>query len=586
MILNILVVLIMIVITMLWGIRGKGRGLFSSLLTFGCVIVAGAIAFGLWEPIVYGALLDWRPDLAWGLGLALPFAVSLAILRLVVELTVPKNVKVDDLSNFVGGAVLGFGSAVITTGILVMSLGSVNFGPKFLGFEPIDQQNGNLVYSSGLWIPVDEWTSALYAHMSAYSFSTKDPMAIHAPDLYEQIAMNRLVYSKDATKGRQLARNDIKPDEAAVVGAYTGAKLSDFLTSATVQVARFQPKGMDGDPFPADTRMQGYVVQFQPGAREKGGQVVVGPGQVRLVYRKHAASRTGGAIHPHAIISDPEANAGNKVWFPRNAGDLFVPSVGGESTATMAFEFALPKDAVPVDLIIKGTRFPLVDDNGVPMIEATEFASASQRDAAIIGGDLFAASATSRIDPNSLDRSVAVQATSGISLSNRLGRRIINVTTGVPGTLALDEDNNILSGKCELLNRDLANRGLDPNNRIDGFAKGRDTAVLQIELAVDGNNQSMGNVVQAQGLTGKPVVFDDQGRAYDAIGYIYSDGVRTHISFQPGAPLTSMSQIEGQLTPSARDQTLILIFRPTTGITLRGFAIGDTLVGEFTQLVR
>ena len=47
-----------------------------------------------------------------------------------------------------------------------------------------------------------------------------------------------------------------------------------------------------------------------------------------------------------------------------------------------------------------------------------------------------------------------------------------------------------------------------------------------------------------------------------------------------------MNDIEDQLSPSKRDQTLILLFRPTRGITLDGFAIGDSLVGDFTVDVR
>ena len=33
------------------------QGLFSAILHLLCVIVAGAVAFGVWEPLVYGLLL-------------------------------------------------------------------------------------------------------------------------------------------------------------------------------------------------------------------------------------------------------------------------------------------------------------------------------------------------------------------------------------------------------------------------------------------------------------------------------------------------------------------------------------------------
>ncbi len=584
MILNILVVLLMITITMLWGIRGKGRGLFSSLLTFVCVLIAGAISLGLWETVTTSVFLGWRPDLAWGLGLALPFALSLALLRLVIELLVPKNIKVDDVTNFVGGALFGLGSAVITVGILVMSLGSVNFGPNFLGYEPISQDGGNLVHDKGLWIPADKWTSKLYEHLSLYSFGTgNQALAIRHPDLYEAVSMNRLVYNKEGQKGRTIARNDLQEGEARVVGAYAsepGKALNEFTKSRTINVPPLNPKDPDGNTFPAGSSMAGYIVEFQPGAREAGGQVVIGPGQIRLVYR--IGTRTGDAVHPHAIISDPEVNASGKVWFPRNAKDIFVPSVGGESTAVMGFEFALPPNAVPMDLIIKNLRLPLTDTNGNPAAEVRTFASSDERDSSIISGDLFAGSGVSKV--GDLDRSNAVVSNDGASTSNRLGgRRIINITSGAPGTLVLNEEKQIISGSAEILNRDLdSNRALARGSRADEFGSSNDTRVLQITLAESGNVTPMGQVVQRTGLDGRPRVIDNQGRAYDAIGYIYSDGVRTWIKFDPGAPVAKMSDIQDQLSPTSRDQTLVLLFRPTKNITLTGFAIGDKLVGEFT----
>ncbi|GAB4546735.1 MAG: hypothetical protein Tsb0013_05820 [Phycisphaerales bacterium] len=579
MILNVLTILLLITITMLWGIRGKGRGLFSSLLTFVCVLIAGAVAFGVWEPVTYGLFLGWREDLAWGLGLALPFVVSLAILRVLTEMLVPSNVKVDDLSNFVGGALFGLGSAVITVGVLVLSLGSVNFGPNFLGYEPIDQTNGDLVHSNGLWVPVDKWTSKIYEHLSLHSFGSGDEaLARRHPDVYEHVSMNRLVYNKEGNKGRTIARNGLQEGQASIAAMYTGDNLSEFLTSGTINAPRINIKDTEGEPFPAGSTMAGFVVEFDPGARETGGQVVIGPGQVRLVYT--LPDGTGDAVHPHAIIADPEANAAGKVWFPRNTKELFVPSVGGESRSVMGFEFALPPNATPRDLIVKGLRLTV----DVEALEPASFASAGQRDGAIVSGSLF--SGGGRVDMASLDRSNAVQSTEGASTSNRLGNRIINITTGTPGSLKLNENKEIVSGRAEILNRDLNNRGLNRENRADQFDVGADTKMVQLTLADSGNVTPMGGVVQRTGLSGRPRLIDADGRAYDAVGYIYSDGVRTWIQYEPGAPLSSMNDVEDQLSPSKRDQTLILLFRPTQGVTIRGFAIGDTLVGDFTLQIR
>ncbi|MEM1424711.1 MAG: hypothetical protein AAGH64_12010, partial [Planctomycetota bacterium] len=448
--------------------------------------------------------------------------------------------------------------------------------PNFLGYDPIDQTGGDLVHSEGLWVPVDEWTSKLYEHLSVHSFDAgDDALARRNPDLYEQVSMNRLVYNKDTQDGLQIARNALQEGEASVTAMYTGADLNEFLASATINAPRINIKDADGEPFPAGSTMAGFVVSFEAGAREEGGQVVIGPGQVRLVYTLDNGVSDG--VHPHAIISDPEVNSAGKVWFPRNSKELFVPTVGGESRSSMGFEFALPPTARPTDLIVKGLRLPI----DVQALEPAAYTSAAQRDAALIGGSLFAGGG--RVDKNTLNRSEAISSDDGVDASPRLGsRRIINITTGTPGTLQLNGDNEIVSGKAELLNTSLNDRGLDRNNRVDGFAGGPNTNIVKIQLAERGDTTPLGEVVQRTGFSGRPYIFDTEGRSYDAIGYIYSDGVRTWISFNPGAPLASMNDIEDQLSPSKRDQTLILIFRPSTGVTLDGFAIGDNLVSDFT----
>ena len=79
MIMNILAIAILGGVAYAWGAKGG----FSSLLNCICVVLAGAIAFALWEPTAnllienagktgFSSLLA---DIAWGAGLALPFAL-------------------------------------------------------------------------------------------------------------------------------------------------------------------------------------------------------------------------------------------------------------------------------------------------------------------------------------------------------------------------------------------------------------------------------------------------------------------------------------------------------------------------------
>src|SRR5690606_23553448 len=120
------------------------RGFFSAMINMVCVIVAGAIAFGVVEPLAY-LILDAAPergfmsiirDAAWALALALPFAVSVVVLRLSVDKLLPHNTKLQGSADYAGGLVCGGASGVITAGIMVMSIGFLRVDTAFMGYQP------------------------------------------------------------------------------------------------------------------------------------------------------------------------------------------------------------------------------------------------------------------------------------------------------------------------------------------------------------------------------------------------------------------------------------------------------------------
>jgi TRAP-type C4-dicarboxylate transport system permease small subunit len=91
------------------------RGFFSALIHLVCTLLAGGVAFGVWEP-VSRMLMDAAPTSgflsflegsAYGLGLALPFAVCLAIFRVIADVILRANVKVTPVADYVGGGICG-----------------------------------------------------------------------------------------------------------------------------------------------------------------------------------------------------------------------------------------------------------------------------------------------------------------------------------------------------------------------------------------------------------------------------------------------------------------------------------------------
>lgn len=592
MILNVLVILLLIAITLLWGMRGKGRGLFSSFLAFLCIVVAGAVAFGLWETLVYKFLLDMNEDMAWGLGLLIPFGVTLLIARVITDLAVPKNLDFGDVENFAGGAAFGLASGVITVGILVLSLSYFRMGPALLGYAPVEDKNGNLVYEGSLWVPVDKLTVAFYEHVSNGAFSTPTPLGRRMPALYEQAALQRMAY---ADKEGHIARHSIKGDQFEIRGRYqsdpaSAASLAVFetLDATGARVAKNQTVlDSRGEPVSGNVRLEGFLIEFKAGAGEKSGQFVVGPGQVRLIV---AEPNGDVSTHtPFSIIATPEAGS-QMHRFPINANELFLPSVGGASTSYFSFEFLVPAQSTVQDLVVKNYRVPA---SRLPA-PAASFKTAEARDDALRQGSLFESLGVTvgGLAEKDIDRSQSVSIGRGsrgdfdeLTNNNLLPEGwVVATTTGTKGLDIVDKDKDrfVGGGQGTFTEDELRQKGLDRNLRVDRFLTKRDTSFVQVQIKSNGKATKLGLAVQASSASGPPRLIDSKNRTYEAIGWVYGDSGTVNIRFTPGDPLESLSELPSALSDTKRDQTLYLLFQPTTGVKIEGFLLGNTQIASFS----
>src|SRR5882724_2370289 len=195
--LSIISIVVMLGLAYIW----LTRGFFSSLLHLTCTIIAGAIAFAAWEPISYwllesaptGGFMSFIASIAWGVGLLVPFAITLALLRLIVDKLLPANVVLDQKLDYVGGGICGIASGAITAGILCIALNFFRLGTDTPS-QPITYSNagGSLVRTSSLWIPVDKLTAGLYGSLSERAFRSPEPLAHWHPDLAEEGATMRI----------------------------------------------------------------------------------------------------------------------------------------------------------------------------------------------------------------------------------------------------------------------------------------------------------------------------------------------------------------------------------------------------------
>jgi hypothetical protein len=584
---QLLAIAIVLLPAFLWSMQQKGRGFFSAFLAFICTVAAAAIAFGVWEPLVYKVLLDKVPDYAWGLGLLIPFLLSLCVLRLVFDQLVKSNVEFDDITNFVGGMAFGAGTGYVAAGMLILSVNFFRVPSEVGGFAPLTQVQGNLQRGDRLWIRADEVVARAAEKLSLNAFSTSTPLAQYMPAVDLQGASQRQMFTKDDGGKVQIASNTVKPNAVKVAGHYViDGQLSDLLIDSNQPNRRQEVRHIDGSTPSEGSRLHGFVVQFNSLAQERSGQVVTGPGQIRLIARV-GSEHVG--YHPIAVIAAADAKDGGLYRFRFDAADIHIASVGGGANAEFVYEFILPPNAVPQSMIVKNTRIDLGQ-----LRDGQPIASRRERDALVATGDLlanFGGGGGSRVDLASLDRSNAVRISP--TGPNRFADaaeqtmlpsgRILN--RGERGSLAVSDRNQILEGTQKFRPASLRVRGLDRNLVVQDFATTRDTTMIQVTLVKEGEFTPLGRAMDF-GSPDEPIfLIDDQGRRFQAVGYFYEDGSISEIRYTPGSPLQAIRDYP-ELSVAKRDQTLILLFRPTSGVNIQYLVVGEKVIGEFVGGLR
>lgn len=561
------------------------RGFFSALLNLMCVIAAGAIAFGVWEPLSLffltkagtsgiGATLG---DAAWALGLGLPFLVSLALLRAITDALLPSNAQCGTVPDYIGGGLCGLLAGVIVAGVSLISLSFLRVEPDFMGYKAMDYAvNGSIKKNDSLWVPVDKMTAGLYAYTSRRSFSTTEPLAKWYPAIHEAGHEMRLNF------GEGKSRNTLKPEDFRIIGHYTvggdaGVQPTLLATDAwDSSVQNFTDR--DDKAISGPARLEGYVIDFASGAKEKTGQVVIGAGQIRLVCEN--ANEESYIAHPIAVVTQAESSKTNFARFRYNARDLHLASVGAAAKTVMSFEFVIPKDFKPIGLFVKNARTEVAD------LKATAYSTAAERDAAIISGKLIqmevdapeVASTSGATTTNSRNE----EKNEGLEISNSLGYVIQDGNQGnleVEGGRVKDGeqkfDPNVLKGF----------KTIDHNLRIDRLFSTDDVVIVKVEVSRDKPASWLGSAARQVELVLPPQIMDTSGNAYEAVGYVYEDTTIVHIRFTPGQPIRGLSEIPYSITSSRNDQKLKLIFRISRGVTIQDFRIGSKVLQVFDPKV-
>ncbi|MEO1583052.1 MAG: hypothetical protein AAFR96_00585 [Planctomycetota bacterium] len=561
------------------------RGFFSAFLHMVCVLIAGAVAFGFWE-VTSLAIVDNAPsgflaiagDAAWGLGLIGPFVLSLVLLRLIVDSLVKGNAQVDDSMNYVGGAVCGLVSGVLSAGIFINAVSFMRVPSAFFGHQPVTYGvSGNLQKSSNLWIPVDAIAASFYGHLSTNVASTGTPLATYYPDLPVAAGTQRM------SDGEGDNRNSIPTDAVALTSSFTVGKaggsaadvLSGFNAPSTQQVS-----GLDGNPVP-NPYIVGYVVNFTAGARESTGQIVLSKGQARLVTRDETS---GELLTSFPIAVSAQAAAGEDTFgrYRFETEGTHIASVGGAAEAPMAIEFAVPRGHEPVSLYVKNVRLDISN------VESRDYANASGRDIDIRSGNLLGGTRAENLDTtNALIAETPRQGNpAGIVINARLPRGF-QLQKGNTRGIEINDENEITTGTQAFALSEVGIRGVTRELIVSDFASTLDTAVVQVTMTGDPNqipSSVFGPAAAAFQNSEQPRLIDANGRIYPAIGYIYKDREKAEIRYSPSDPLGSMSDAPG-LSNTRDDQEMIMVFGVSDGVQIQHLAIGDVVLVTYEPAV-
>lgn len=588
MIFNAVVALMIVAIPVIWSTKGKGFGLFTAFLAAVCALASGAIAFAAWEPTANfimglsasasGFVGDALQSNAYGLGLLVPYLAALALTRIAIDSLVKANLEFSDLTNTLGGIAFGAVVSLITVGVLATSIGYMRLGPAILGYTPIEERDGNPVYASKLWIPVDGLVVELYERLSMGAFSAPTPLAVHAPDAHIAGHMQRMTF-------RGAARNTLLRGDFEVLGTYTVAGpvatiLSDtFLVGPDGSPKRQTVTDSSGQPAVEGSTLHGYLIKFNSGAKEKQGNTIMGVGQIRLIATTQDGQGVG--LQPIACVAPPDAGAEGLYRFRFDAPEVFISSKGGASEVTFGFEFAVPPGATPTALIVKNVRVPLEGS----AIKSVAFAAPAQRDQALRTSTIlasFGASTGGLAGP--VDKAGSIEIKLRAASAGNRAFEDFDVGDALPegyifnktnrGQLTVNDDNRLSDGDHTIAASMMNERGIDKNLRVDRFAVSSDVGIVQVRLAAEGTRTPLGRSFETADRSGTPLLVDEKGRTYEAVGFAYAEGETVRLRYTPGRPIRSASEIPA-LSRTKTDQTLWLIFLPTKGAKITAFNVGN-----------
>lgn len=553
---NLLVIGFVALIAYWWA----NQGVLSALLHLIAVIAAGALAFAGWEPISHKLLaIAALQPYAWGIGLMLPFALYLLVLRILSDKLAPDNLNFPQYVNLALGGALGVAAAVITLGIAIIGAGHTHSSNKILNVAGASRTSNSrgqpTLASSPLWVPVHSITSGLYETLSTGSMRptlSAPTLASEQPSLDTQaLGLFRDTYAKDGRIARV----------AAPVGAIT-------ITRA-ILVPDFEVPGV------ATTRAYVVDVHLESGATTPGQGFAISASQFRLVGKARGTTGPGSGIAYPIAWSQPKQDGGRGV-FVFDDRSHYVSGPAGTQTLDVSLIFPADSFAqgdAPRFMQTMGLRLPF------PKIDAQS--TLADALAMVMGSDTGVAPV--------IPEDIGTVNGNDLSINDTILPASAD-TNSMPGSMKLQDGNYLFEGTG-----DFEQGGYRGNKSVvvkGVWARGG-TRIVRLNVSRGGSSSidiwgDRNKLRERVGDTAKLALVDELGREYLPIGFIHitsSGDKRVTIELDRNGRYAEVGQYPTLSTSGA--DTLYALFSPAinrriVGVKLGGewLAKGDLLMEE------
>jgi hypothetical protein len=539
---NILVLAFIGLIAYWWA----NQGLLSAILHFVCVVAAGALAFATWEPISFLVLkVEPLQPYAWGIGLMLPFAIYLLILRVASDKLAPDNLNFPQAINLGLGGVFGLAAGMLTVGIAIIGMGHTHSSNQLLGIvgaaRTTQSKGMPNVAVQPLWIPAHVVTARTFEFLSAGALRptlSRGTLASEQPFLDQQaLGIFRDTFAKDGRIARVAAApGSVRIDRAILVK--DGAK-SYYVVD----------------------------VHLEPGATTPGQGFALSASQFRLVGRKVRGDGTGrgGGIAFPVSFAQPD-QGGGRATFSFDDRSHYITSPAGTQIldTTLVFEGDAFADNPPQFMQTLGLRipFPQIAQESPTSEMVAMLAGKEEGKAMELPPGLGA------IGPLDLVMDDSMLPASGD-------------VNSLPGGMRLQDGNWLFEGEG-----DFEQGGFRGNKGVilKGIWSRPDTRIVRLNISRGGGStidlwNDTNTLREKAGEEAKLVLLDDLGRTYFPIGYMHVSGggdKRVTIKLNRAGRFAMIGDMP-QLSSSGADQ-LFVLYAPGVGRTIKAIRLGDQYV--------